>query len=938
MAYRDIILARSGLLHYWAFDEASGTTAVDGKGSKDVTLTGAALGTTGKVDGTCAYFDGTDDKGVTASIDLSSHQKIVIAGLFKFPNYNNLDDIAFEFGTTFNSAGSFRLDPNCSSPSGEMLAFLFGDTVTNGASYDRPDNDWHHIAIVYDLSISGGAGSSYEVELYIDGVKQSKNTIYGNNNNGYFGNFAFNIACRNGSSLFCEMYLQHLALYSDLSEDEIYDDYIRAFGSGKDFADSDINDSVYGAADTPIQSAGAIVEFDTTAADVAVYGLSELYAYYPSYSHLIAYVDGVYDSLLSFSADGFERFDLSLGSAGITKRVKIVAGTQSTAGGGTALGLFVKGAYCDPSYTLSVVTPSASERIILYGDSITGGANATVPMRYGYGAVLRNDYGRQIAFCAWGYRTLHSDANSAPLLADLVSRLTTISADTVLILIGTNDYALNACSAATFGGYYADLLDGIHAADSARRIICVTPLVRTSEGANSFGDTTGDYRTQISTVVAARAWAELVDGSVILTTGDLSDGVHPTDAGHAKLAEYINGLFQGSVLIDYDQSEYYRKYEGLFFPEYWPQAGPYAEQMVSGSSESRFLKTQKGVINIDPALTLGGISEDPVIDLDANNFDTILPGFEIVENGTDIIKSISEIGYVNDSSLLFDSGDYVKKTISLPYKDDMVFEFIFKPDTGGDSYIAIFGASGESRVYIICDTSDMSIEVTIIDTDLNSQTFVTQNDVVDGDHFYHVMIFITGKDSDDGQKYYIYVNGELLKTDTYSLSGYMAKEDRDFSIGDSTKFNLTMLRFWHRYKWFTGDQVATVADRYNKYITGEQDYPAPIPVTCLMWGDETGSIPAVMVCDNDGVWNLAFHGTSSGDIQPESTELLNGISGVRLCDKYEDYGYCNFDDIKTFDSKIRTIQIPRKYERVIKRIIAQTKTLNSWAVLMIEWI
>lgn len=397
-----------------------------------------------------------------------------------------------------------------------------------------------------------------------------------------------------------------------------------------------------------------------------------------------------------------------------------------------------------------------------------------------------------------------------------------------------------------------------------------------------------------------------------------------------------------SSAIDYDQSEQYRKYQGLFFPEYWPQAGPYAEQMVSESSEPRFLKTQKGVINLDPALTLGGISEDPVVDLDANNFDTTLSGFEVVENGTDIIKSISEIGYVNDSSLLFNSGDYIKKSISLPYKDDMIFEFIFKPDTADDSYIVNFGTVGESRVYIRCDAADMSIEVTIIDSALNSQTFVTQNDVVDGDHFYHVMIFITGKDSDGGQKYYIYVNGELLKTDTYSLAGYLGKTDEDFSIGsdsvNDTKFNLTMLRFWHRYKWFAGDQVAIVADRYNKYMTGEQDYPAPIPVTCFMWGDETGSIPAVMVCDNDGVWNLAFHGTSSADIQPGSTELLNGISGVRLCDKYEDYGYCNFDDIKTFDSKIRTIQIPRKYERVIKRIIAQTKTLNSWAVLMIEWI
>jgi hypothetical protein len=63
--------------------------------------------------------------------------------------------------------------------------------------------------------------------------------------------------------------------------------------------------------------------------------------------------------------------------------------------------------------------------------------------------------------------------------------------------------------------------------------------VSSSEGANSFGNTEGDYRSQIATVCNAREWTTLVDGSILLTTSDLSDGVHPTTAGHAKYAKRI---------------------------------------------------------------------------------------------------------------------------------------------------------------------------------------------------------------------------------------------------------------------------------------------------------------------------------------------------------------------------------------------------------------
>jgi hypothetical protein len=74
-------------------------------------------------------------------------------------------------------------------------------------------------------------------------------------------------------------------------------------------------------------------------------------------------------------------------------------------------------------------------------------------------------------------------------------------------------------------------------------IYCQTPLVRSVESANGSGSTLGDYRTQIATAVSSRtAFATLVDGTAILTTADLDDGVHPTTAGHAAYAAYVGGV------------------------------------------------------------------------------------------------------------------------------------------------------------------------------------------------------------------------------------------------------------------------------------------------------------------------------------------------------------------------------------------------------------
>jgi lysophospholipase L1-like esterase len=74
----------------------------------------------------------------------------------------------------------------------------------------------------------------------------------------------------------------------------------------------------------------------------------------------------------------------------------------------------------------------------------------------------------------------------------------------------------------------------------SRQLYLATPLTRTVETANAFGDTLGAYRTAFNTVVAARAWSTSVSGPALMTAGGLdADGIHPSNAGHTTLGTAI---------------------------------------------------------------------------------------------------------------------------------------------------------------------------------------------------------------------------------------------------------------------------------------------------------------------------------------------------------------------------------------------------------------
>lgn len=281
-------------------------------------------------------------------------------------------------------------------------------------------------------------------------------------------------------------------------------------------------------------------KYQTTAQYVSVTGHSTVSSTFNTFDQIGVYVNGVYYSHIDPSADGSFASLVSL-STGL-KTIEFVAGLQSSPDQATIIGSWFVSA--KGSAAMTAVSDTASNRLVIYGDSIAVGGNAAVPVRDGWPVLLRTERGSDSTVVeAYGYRSLNLDASDSTKRAAFVAKIQALNPTILWVAIGTNDYGLSKWTAASFGAAYAATLDDLHSALPALVIYCQTPLLRTSEAANSYASTLGDYRAQISTAVSARAsYCTLVDGTAILTTGQLADGVHPTTAGHAAYAAYVAGV------------------------------------------------------------------------------------------------------------------------------------------------------------------------------------------------------------------------------------------------------------------------------------------------------------------------------------------------------------------------------------------------------------
>ena len=296
------------------------------------------------------------------------------------------------------------------------------------------------------------------------------------------------------------------------------------------FADTGIQpnvDNVY--QDT---SAFAHVDFQTTATSCTVASYGTLGG---NYGEIGVFVNDVWNQRIALPTAGSALNTITLPAG--NKKVSFTSGLKQQA-------LCTFPTKVTGNAAMTAITPAPTNRVLVYGDSIAVGGNSTIPTRDAWAMIVRQAYApNSLAMEAFGFRALNTDCPDATNRAIFVGKIQAYSPARLWIEVGTNDYGLNLWSAASFGTAYAALLDDLHTALPSMSIFCQTPTIRTSEAANSFGNTLGNYRTQISTAVSTRTgYATLVDGYTILTTGDLDDAVHPSTSGHVKIAAAVRAV------------------------------------------------------------------------------------------------------------------------------------------------------------------------------------------------------------------------------------------------------------------------------------------------------------------------------------------------------------------------------------------------------------
>ncbi len=271
-----------------------------------------------------------------------------------------------------------------------------------------------------------------------------------------------------------------------------------------------------------------------------------------NYGSLGLKINGVEQSPLLFTANGTQTFTINLPAG--TNTIDVSAGPQ-TRPSATVLGSFIDSFQLQGLTNYTLVPPTFSNRLFVYGDSIASGNDDSVHNGAQGWVTLVRDAGKDVMLDAFGYRALKDDAANSSAVTAFVSRITSYAPTAIWIAVGANDFGFNEWTPAAFGVQYAAFVDALHTALPSMSIFCQTPIVRTDfAGLNGVGgNQLSDYRAQITTVCNARSWTTLIDGTQILLSSDLNGGLHPTTAGHIKYANFVDpyvavgGAFSASI-------------------------------------------------------------------------------------------------------------------------------------------------------------------------------------------------------------------------------------------------------------------------------------------------------------------------------------------------------------------------------------------------------
>lgn len=254
-----------------------------------------------------------------------------------------------------------------------------------------------------------------------------------------------------------------------------------------------------------------------------------------NYNTVIVIVDGVFYQEVFF-ADSEDEQVITLPASGI-KTIELIEGLTSKPPSLGIIGTFLTEVTLYESQFTKINQVPVTDKLCFLGDSITVGGNADYPSSEGYAHLFRQD--QNAGILGYGYGKVRDFAETSGLIDQTVleiqDMLSNATNKKLVIALGTNDFGLDGTAASTIQTWYGNLLDAINAADSSIEIFCISPLLRSDDST-----LLDDYRTAISNVCSARAYATYIEGKTILSLGDLDDGLHPTTAGHLKYYQAIN--------------------------------------------------------------------------------------------------------------------------------------------------------------------------------------------------------------------------------------------------------------------------------------------------------------------------------------------------------------------------------------------------------------
>jgi len=222
MAYRYPTLRDAA--HGWcpSVDEVgvSTSTVYDQFGAKNMTLAGTVAGTWQGTSGSrLLVFDGVNDAGSTAAIDLTSTNVVSVSVWASAANIAPTG-IWLELSTNYNSSilGFVIYQDTVSTVNG-LYSVHQGNTGNSGFRYvPSSAGSLNHYVFVFNKSLS-----TNETSMWRNGVLQTPNaTIVNANNTNNFGNLPLFVGARNNASLFTALSWDDLLVYKrTLTSDEI---------------------------------------------------------------------------------------------------------------------------------------------------------------------------------------------------------------------------------------------------------------------------------------------------------------------------------------------------------------------------------------------------------------------------------------------------------------------------------------------------------------------------------------------------------------------------------------------------------------------------------------------------------------------------------------------------------------------------------------------